>query len=460
MEKIIYHFRNVLGITLFIAAFLLASCDDDDDNGNVGSVATVSAVSPNENLRPGDQMTIAGTGLDQVKLLRFGTSYLFNRDHFDTSSDESQLVFALPDDAPGGDVYLVFTSEIVPNMLAGTISLVTPVISGVGPLLVEAGTVVTVTGTDLNLTENVMIGSVTLNDLSVSEDHTSLTASCPDNIQGGVLKLVMKNETEVAYDSPIALQEPVVLPEIASVSDAYLGGEVTITGSNLDLVTSVVFMDNQPVDAFEFQSAYELKVMVPASAATGTVTLTLVTDDGEVVSPEFTISSVDPAQYVFFNFDDKGIGWNDLGGKVTNSDLSVDGTSFYEVDATVDGSWKSYFSDNSAGRLNIEGVSADGYALRFDLNVLAVDAGINLKFRLGDFWYAWSVGDTYSSAGTDGWIAVYVPLTEFKNDNGNGSSITTADLASVYEWGLNSGWNGGYIHMRIDNVGFALLPAE
>ena len=461
MKKNTIKWWGILCFSMLITASFLSSCDDDDDdNGTIGIVPTVSAISPSENLKPGDMITITGTDFDQVKLVRFNKAYLLERTEFDASSNETQIILALPDDAPAGDLYLVSSEETVPNILAGTLDLVTPIITNVTPTIVEAGSLISVTGSDLDLVESVVIGSITLNDVTINEESTELTASCPDNIEGGILKLVTKNGTEVAYESPIELAEPIVLPEIVSVSDAYLGTELTITGTNMDLVTSVEFDDNITVNEFVSQTAYQLKVTVPASATTGTVTLKLVTADGEVVSPEFTIESVDPAQYVFYNFDDKGIGWNDLGGIVTNNDLSVDNTSFYEVDTTVDGGWKSYFSDNSAGRLNIEGVSVEGYSLRFDLNVLAVDAGIYLKFRLGDFWYAWSVGDTYSATGTDGWITVNVPLSEFKGDNGNGASMTTADLAGVYEWGLNAGWNGGYIHMRIDNVGFALTPQE
>lgn len=463
MKKGIFNIKSGLKLCLFLSLLAFSACDEDDKDVPeiIGEVPTVKSLAPSQDLRPGDLITITGTLLDQVKQLRIGSSYLLGSDDFEASSSATSLVFALPAQAPAGEVYLVSASQTIPNVLAGSVTLVKPIISEVSPLVVDVAADVVIKGSDLDLVSTISIGDVILTDLIINETNTEIQATCPENIQGGVLVLTMANNEEIEFGTPLTLYVPPVLPEIASVSDGFLGGTITIAGSNLDMVTSVSFGEGNEVTDFVSQTAFNLEVLVPATAPTGDVTITLDSENGAVESPVFNILGIDPAQYVFFDFDSKNLGWKDLGDVISDADLSVDGSQFYEVNATVDGNWATYFADNTAGRLNLEGVSADGYAVKMDVNVINISSGIVLKFRLGSYWYVWNIGDAYSASGTDGWTTVYFPLNQFKDDNGNGTALTTAalnDASVVNEWALTAGWNGGDVHVRIDNVGFDVMP--
>lgn len=459
-DNLIY-LKKFSKLLLLAVAFFAVSCDEDEVSFPIGTIPEVSGIAPSTGLKPGDLFVISGADLDEVKIVRFGASYLLNRTEFDETSSATKIAITLPDEAPGGDLYLVSEDETVPNVLAGTLTLVEPLITAVNPMVVEPGTILELTGSDFDLVQTVIIGFVELEILSINDDFSKLSVKCPDNITGGILKVVMANGNEISFSSPVSLYEAPVLPEVGTVSDVFLGGTLSITGVNLDLVTSVEFSEEVVVEEFSVQSAFKIELTVPSEASVGEVTVRLHTANGYTDTPLFTIQSADPALYVFFNFDDKNLSWGDLGGVVTDADLAVDGTKFYEVNAAVTGDWATYFADNTAGRLNLEGVSADGYAVKMDLNVVNISAGIVLKFRLGSYWYSWQIGDQYSDGGTEGWTTVYLPLNEFKDDNGNGNPLTTAalnDASLVNEWGLNAGWNGGDIHLRIDNVGFAVNP--
>lgn len=463
MRKYIHKWRSILGLSLLFAGVSLSSCDDDNDDNVVGIVPKVTSISPIEGLKPGNEIVILGTDLAEVDEVRFDASYLLEKSEF-VSADANQIVLALPDDAPEGELYLISSDETVPNILAGSIFLTKPDITEVSPLEVEAGTLVTVTGTNFDLVQDIMIGSISLSIDNINGEYTELTATCPDDIKAGILKLIMANDIEVEFSLSIALYIPPVVPVVTSIPDLLLEGLLEINGTDLDLVTSVVFPGGATVTEFESQSAYKIELILPSSVQEGEVTITLITPDVEVVSPLFNINTppagsdpVTDENLIYYDFNGKDIGWNDLGGTVTDDALSTDGTSFYEVDATVTGDWANYFAQNG-GHFVTDGVDVSTHVLRLDLNVLSIDAEIYLKFRLGGFWYIWSVGNDYNSEGTDGWTTLYIPLDQFKDNNGDGVSMTTSDLAGIGEWGLTSGWNGGNIHMRIDNVGFQVAP--
>src|SRR5690606_12067762 len=64
---------------------------------------------------------------------------------------------------------------------------------------------------------------------------------------------------------------------------------VTITGTDLDLVTSVIFAGDKTVTAFSSQSETELVVEVPVGALNGKLTLTQESPVDVVTDSELTI---------------------------------------------------------------------------------------------------------------------------------------------------------------------------
>jgi hypothetical protein len=445
-------------------------------------------------------------------------------------------VLTLPEEAPNGEVYLIADDETVPNQFVGTIGVVLPVVTNIAPQEVTGGTVVTITGTDLDLVAEVHIATVELTDLNLVS-NTELKATCPANIAGGFLKLVTKADEEVQYTAKsfasiiptitnvtpttvstgsvitiigtklLAVEKVLIadkeLIEVTPISDTELTakcpsglesgelkvityngeeaiygasaitvnpapvaeevsntivkGRVVVTGTDLNLVTEIVVGGVQ-VTSFAAQSATEIIFDLPATINAGTTTVGLVHSGGTVTSPEFEVSAFTQSEYVIFDFDTRSFSWgSDMGAVVTDA-----GGNYYQVNETVDGGWKTYFVANDPA-LNTAGLSAANYAIVFDLKVdPSTSADVNLKLRLGTFWRPWQVKETYeANGGTTDWVAVYLPLNEFKNQDGNGVNLTSVLLSNPDEmklgdsWGVTSGWNSGTVNMQIRNMRFA-----
>ncbi|MDR0829788.1 MAG: IPT/TIG domain-containing protein [Prevotellaceae bacterium] len=229
---------------LIVAAILFSACEDNKPYPQPkGTVPAATSISPNENVKAGTVVSIEGTNLDSVKQIRFGEKSLVEKDSFLLVS-ATKIEFELPKDAPSGEVYLVAAESYVPNVLAGTISVVYPTLQSVTPENITGGTQITLTGTDLDLVQYIEIGGTRL--MNIAPDtlsgFTLLTADCPDNIVGGQLKIFSYNGKEIAYETPFNE----ILPVITSISPDEAdpqGGTLTIAGTGLESVAKVLVGD-------------------------------------------------------------------------------------------------------------------------------------------------------------------------------------------------------------------------
>ena len=100
----------------------------------------------------------------------------------------------------------------------------------------------------------------------------------PDEaVKGGFITLKTP-KGDIVTKTVLNILEPIT---IASVSPASVrpGGTITITGTYLNLISSVTFAEGKEVTSFDAQSRTSLTVTVPADAQTGKLTLA----DGEVI---------------------------------------------------------------------------------------------------------------------------------------------------------------------------------
>ena len=216
---------------------------------------------------------------------------------------------------------------------------------------------------------------------------------------------------------------------------------------------------------FGQKTATLLEVYVPVNVTLGAGTIQFITNTGETTtSPQITFSGVDPVTdpaLVFFDFDanDASIGWSDLGAIENDPAFTLNGK-YYHVNATIADGWKTYFERNW-GHYATTGVDVNTYAVKMDINIPdAIGTGLVLKFRLssstlGDFWYVWKIGEKFPT-GTDGWVTVTFPLTEFLDHDGNGPG-TISDMSLIgSEYGLTAGWGSGNLNLYIDNIRYQL----
>ena len=230
-----------------------------------------SVTSITSQARPGQNVTITGTYLNWVDRVTF------NRDKIVTafvSKTQTQLVVKVPDDAETGPLVLHYTgtdSNFVQT--ADTLKVTLPVSSSFSPNPVKHAADLTITGTDLDLVKKVIFTSVTSPVTTfVSQTATQLVVKVPESTTKGKVKLEAASGVQTTSTNDL----DVSLPAITSMSPNPVDtlADLTITGTNLDLVSGVSFVGViNAVTSFVSQTATQLVVKVPAGSITGKLTL-------------------------------------------------------------------------------------------------------------------------------------------------------------------------------------------
>lgn len=159
------------------------------------------------------------------------------------------------------------------------------------PSPIKAGTIVTITGTDMDLVSSVKFhNNVTPEEPVISK--TEISVKVPDTAIEGNISLVTK------YGKPIYVSYSLVKPVFTRYSTtdtdpatkAFVGESLIINGSDMDLVTGVTFTGSStPVVPDEgTRTESSITVVVPAEAKTGQIYLNLA-NGTSVACPELTI---------------------------------------------------------------------------------------------------------------------------------------------------------------------------
>lgn len=412
----------------------------------------VTKVTPNP-VKNGETLTITGTDLDLVSGVTFGTLAANILSH---SSTELKVV--VPFTATPGKIVLATKSG--KNVETESISYIKPTATSFSPTSLMAGKEVVINGTDLDLVSSVIFPD----NLTVAVDaskrtSTSIRINVPVTAVSGKVTLVMMNGETKDSESSLTV-EPADIPVVTSKPSSIKPGELLVLqGMNLNVETA--YFGNIKATEYGTRTNSRLEVYVPKNVPAGNVILTLTGANGKSSTVNISIAGgvtpVENQELVFFDFeaDASAIGWKNVGNIENNSSIAISGN-YYHVDATMDGGWSVYFMRNW-GKFSTTGVNASTYAVKMDVNITSVDAPVVLKFRMkgsdDDYWYAWKVGELYPS-GTNGWVTVTLPLSGFKNDNGNGSATITDPSKLGSEYGIAHGWGAGHINMYVDNVRF------
>ena len=233
--------------------------------------------------KAGEKITLTGTYYNVVSAIAFGDVEV---SEIEVSEDGTTLSFVVPATAPDGVFNLVCKSgEEVP---VATLTTIKPTNCTATPNPVKALKALTISGQDMDVVTGVKFEGaevVTGDKLNVSADKV-VVALVPETATEGNLQLVMANGATV--DVAFTLVKP--------VADSYdknpvSSGEVlTITGTDLDLVTSVTFgeaiaeLEKDAVSA----DGTTLTVKVPMEGKSGKPKLNLA-NGTSVEAPELTI---------------------------------------------------------------------------------------------------------------------------------------------------------------------------
>ena len=409
-------------------------------------IPTDIQIAAESQFKTGLNVVISGSNLDLVTAVTFSGGSEIT----DFTTADGSITLPIPGDAVDGTVTLSTASG--KSVTTDALTLVKPTITAIAPSPVTAGNDIIITGTDLDLVKSVIFKDGLNVDITTTNE-TSLTVTVPSAAVSGTIMFVAINGEQVESTDELTVESANV-PVITSITQQIKpGGMMVIEGSKLNLVESVVFQDDIKATSFGSRTESMIEVYVPETAKAGTVTLRLVTFDlTEVISPEFSITGVDPilsTTVIVMDFEQHG----DHNGSWDNSwdgnseILSEGGNTFLRITGAANG-WILNCNHQANGAPAPVINNIDDYVLKFDIRIEDGVTGAEnaeLQVVLGDGWHWYGAGLLPASTGGE-WTTVSIPVSALGLSG-------TVDMSS----GTN-GIYGGVIPagVSLDNLRFDL----
>lgn len=245
------------------------------------ATASVTSISPTT-IKAGTELTIKGKNLQLIEKVKIEPSLeVAVTPAQDPLADRTEITITIPDNAQDGDVTLVGYSGL--ETKAGTITMMLPAVTSVSPNPVKGGNVLTIKGTNLDLVTNINFPNVEDAVEVASKAATQITINVPLEAADGnlVLNTNSGKTVEVAYTT--------VKPTITNITPTSLmaGNDITVTGTNLDLVRSVTFGGGVSASITP-SSPTTFTITVPTTATSGAITLNLV--NGATVTSSISLN--------------------------------------------------------------------------------------------------------------------------------------------------------------------------
>jgi hypothetical protein len=249
---------------------------------------------------PGDKIKIEGDYLNLIYSIAFADDVLVGESDF-ISHDRYAIELIVPEEAKTGKLELYTADltvvdknsveyQIIQTETAIEIGL--PTITSIkgrntaqalGNITAKAGETITISGTYFNVAEDVTIGGVSVTDLKIANDGKGIIFTLPATAPDGDIVIKCKSGVEV----PVGTLTTVKPSEcVAAPSPVKAGQALTITGKDMDLVTSILF-ENVSTAVTEMEvAADKVVVTVPEAAKEG---LKLVMANAQTVDVPFKL---------------------------------------------------------------------------------------------------------------------------------------------------------------------------
>jgi hypothetical protein len=287
---------------------------------------SITGMSP-ATIKPGSQLTISGDYLNLVEEVIFTDRITVAKASF-TSQSRTEIKLNVPGTSKTGKIAVSDGAEDPIIVYSSANLIVTlPAFTTISPNPVKAGTQLTIAGTDLDLVKTVVLGGNKNITTYVSQSATEIVLSVPADTKDGKVTLIPASSVNIVSADNLVMVVPTVTVTPTTLKN---GADITVTGTDLDLVDKVVFGGAKQGTVKAGGTDTQILVTVPDDAITGIVTF-ITKATKEVAGPSITI--IDP---VFTSFSpasaNAGTDINIVG---TDLDLVVDVVFFGDVKGTI-----------------------------------------------------------------------------------------------------------------------------
>ena len=263
---------------------IFAGCQKDGlstDQYDKDTVA-LSAYGPQPVVR-GGQLRFLGSNLDRIAEVVIPGVSPITEIEVVQAGVPSEIRITVPKDGPEPGHVVLRTGDGIELTTKTELTYSEPIVlEAFSPASVRPGDVLTITGDYLNLIHEVIFAEEVLVSEKDFDSHSryEIKVKVPAAAQTGVIGIgdidMTQPENEGLFPNVINSEEEltVALPTVTAVSPSGVrpGDEVTITGTLMDCISSVVFSGATPVTEFDSQSATEIVVTVPSDVHDGPVT--------------------------------------------------------------------------------------------------------------------------------------------------------------------------------------------
>lgn len=232
----------------------------------------------------GDVVTIKGDYLNLINAVIFTDKDTVEVDEF-VSQDRYTIQVPINKFAQSGTLILTDLAE-TPTEIETEQAIVVnlPEAAVISPATVKAGQTVTITGVGMDQIESVVLQGVIVpaEDITLSDDGNSIIFTLPETAQDGEVTLVTYSGVKIAGGTI-----ETVVPTNLSVSPNPVknGTTITISGTDIDLVTGIVFPSDKASE-IDKRTSTTISTVVPMDAPSGEITLSMA--NGKTVTVEFT----------------------------------------------------------------------------------------------------------------------------------------------------------------------------
>ncbi|MBS2099362.1 hypothetical protein [Carboxylicivirga linearis] len=268
-------FTTILLALMYISVsgVFLVSCDKDDDE-NTSTEANVLSYGPMPVAR-GAELRFIGENLNKITSVVLPENIVISSANF-TSHTETSIKLIVPQDAVEG--YVKLTTEDDTLTTQTMLGFDEPIsIEELSPASIKPGSVLTITGDYLNLVGEVIFAQNVSVDSTqfASQSRKELTLIVPAEAQSGTIALSNAADDPIIIYSEDELE--VVIPTLSETTPNPVkpGEDLTFTGTDLDLVTSVTMGGEIVITKFVSQGTTALVVTVPTNTQNGAVKLLL-----------------------------------------------------------------------------------------------------------------------------------------------------------------------------------------